>query len=201
MNLLYELLYLTGLRPWERGGIPAALRELVEGPEALPPGRALDVGCGTGGPTVYLASRGWQVTAVDVIARALRQARVRATAAGVSPRFVEADVTRLPEDAAVPGGYGLVLDSGCYHGLDEGRRAAFAATVTRLAAPRAAMLLFALTPGGAARPRAFRGAGRDEIAVRFEPGWELVRQRAHEGPSLLRGVGQFWYLLRRRATA
>jgi methylase of polypeptide subunit release factors len=84
VSLLYELLYLAGVRPWERGGIPPALRELVEGPAALPPGRALDIGCGTGGPAVYLATHSWEVTGIDVVARALRRARQRAVAGGAA---------------------------------------------------------------------------------------------------------------------
>ncbi len=200
MSLVYELLYLAGLRPWERGGIPPPLRELVEGPTALAPGRALDIGCGTGGPTVYLASCGWEVTGVDVVARALRQARRRAAAAGVSPRLLHADVSRLADDPSL-GGYGLILDSGCYHGLDEGRRAAYADAVWRLAAPRGALLMFALTPGGALRPRAFRGAGDDELRDRFGRDWEPVWRRPHGRPSVFRGAGQFWHLWQRRAPA
>ncbi|MCC3761794.1 methyltransferase domain-containing protein [Glycomyces sp. TRM65418] len=44
----------------------------------LPPGRALDVGCGEGGDAIWLARRGWRVTAVDLSQVALR----RAAAAG-----------------------------------------------------------------------------------------------------------------------
>src|SRR5262249_56508570 len=142
MSFLYELLYLAGVRPWERGGIVPQLQEVVEGRAALPPGRALDIGCGTGGPAVYLASHGWEVTGIDNVARALRRARTRAAAAGVSPRLLHADVSRLADVAFVAGGYGLVFDAGGYHGLDQARRGSHPHPVRRLPAPRAAILLF-----------------------------------------------------------
>ncbi len=46
----------------------------------LPPGRALDAGCGHGSDAVWLAARGWQVTAVDFAATALARARSTAEA-------------------------------------------------------------------------------------------------------------------------
>lgn len=49
----------------------------------LQPGRALDAGCGHGADTLWLAARGWQVTAVDFSAAALAQGRSMAEAAGV----------------------------------------------------------------------------------------------------------------------
>jgi SAM-dependent methyltransferase len=45
----------------------------------LPPGRALDVGCGEGADAIWLASRGWQVTAVDISRIALERAEASAT--------------------------------------------------------------------------------------------------------------------------
>lgn len=48
----------------------------------LAPGRALDAGCGHGADTLWLAARGWQVTAVDFSAAALAQGRAMANAAG-----------------------------------------------------------------------------------------------------------------------
>lgn len=49
---------------------------------SLPPGRALDAGCGHGADTLWLAVRGWQVTAVDFSAAALAHGRSMAEAAG-----------------------------------------------------------------------------------------------------------------------
>jgi SAM-dependent methyltransferase len=53
----------------------------------LTPGRVLDVGCGEGADAVWLARRGWDVTALDVSAVAVERARAHAAAAGVSVTF------------------------------------------------------------------------------------------------------------------
>jgi SAM-dependent methyltransferase len=60
--------------------------------EALAPGRGLDLGCGNGRHALWLAERGWRVTAVDFSTEALRQARERAAATGVQVDWVEADL-------------------------------------------------------------------------------------------------------------
>ena len=77
--------------------------------ERLRPGRALDAGCGHGAETLWLAARGWRVTAVDFSATALAHARSTAEAAGagVAERidWVEGDLaTWTPQ----PGRYDLV---------------------------------------------------------------------------------------------
>jgi 2-polyprenyl-3-methyl-5-hydroxy-6-metoxy-1,4-benzoquinol methylase len=55
---------------------------LVQGP-----GRALDVGCGTGDNAIELAVRGFEVTAIDIADRPLSMAREKAAAAGVAVEF------------------------------------------------------------------------------------------------------------------
>ncbi len=84
-QLVYRLIYRLGLIFWRRATPPAELVALVEGPSALPVGRALDLGCGTGTDTIYLANHGWDVTGVDMTPRALAIAWRDATAAGVTP--------------------------------------------------------------------------------------------------------------------
>jgi SAM-dependent methyltransferase len=61
----------------------------------LMPGTALDAGCGSGAEAIWLASRGWQVTAADISSEALARAAGRAAAAGVTEkvRWVEADLS------------------------------------------------------------------------------------------------------------
>jgi SAM-dependent methyltransferase len=67
-------------------------RFLVEETEAFEPGRALDVACGEGRNSVWLASRGWRVTGVDFSHAGLAKAARLATERGVEVTLVEADV-------------------------------------------------------------------------------------------------------------
>ena len=57
----------------------------------LPAGRALDVGAGEGGDAIFLAERGWQVTATDVSARGLARIQQAATQRGVAVTCLHAD--------------------------------------------------------------------------------------------------------------
>ncbi|MGP4104917.1 class I SAM-dependent methyltransferase [Nonomuraea sp. KM90] len=61
----------------------------------LAPGTALDAGCGGGAEAIWLASRGWQVTAADISSEALARAAERAAASGAGERlrWVEADLS------------------------------------------------------------------------------------------------------------
>lgn len=76
----------------------------------LPPGRALDAGCGHGAETLWLAARGWRVTAVDFSAAALAQGRAMAEAAGAEPAsridWIAGDIATLP---VAPAHYDLVV--------------------------------------------------------------------------------------------
>src|SRR5690606_34627495 len=84
----------------------------------LPPGRALDVGCGEGADAIWLASRGWSVTAVDVSAVAIERARTAA-------RSAEGEVDWVVGDAGTAGlargGYDLVSVQYPAIGRDTGR--------------------------------------------------------------------------------
>jgi SAM-dependent methyltransferase len=80
--------------PGSMGGNPPnpyLARETSE----LAPGTALDAGSGAGAEAIWLAWRGWQVTAVDISSEALARAAERATASGASERlqWVEADLS------------------------------------------------------------------------------------------------------------
>lgn len=66
---------------------------LAEHTQGLEPGRALELGCGSGGNAVWLAQRGWRVTAVDFSAVAIEKAKLRAADKGVDVEFLVSDVT------------------------------------------------------------------------------------------------------------
>jgi len=86
------------------GNVNATLAEVVTG---LAPGRALDLGCGEGADAIWLAGRGWQVTAVDISPTALRRGSDEATREGLSAAttWVERD---LSTDGAPGGPFELV---------------------------------------------------------------------------------------------
>ena len=60
---------------------------LAEVAESLPPGRALDLGCGEGGDAMWLAERGWHVTAVDISQTALDRAAADARSRNLLERI------------------------------------------------------------------------------------------------------------------
>ena len=195
MSFAYRLLYRLGMTPWDRQPFPPELASLVEGPRALAPGKALDLGCGTGKHAVYLASHGWKVTGVDFVPRALAVARDRAAAAQVDVQFLEGDVTRL-DSLGLHSGYHLFLDAGCFHGLPLSLREAYAGGVTALRSPGAVMLLLSLEPGW--RGPAPRGASKEEIASVFGPRWRLVSSepaREVRLPGPLKNAKPTWHLL------
>lgn len=76
----WEERYRDEARVWSGRPNPLLVREV----EALPPGTALDLGCGEGGDAVWLAGRGWRVTAVDISDTALRRGAEHAREAGVA---------------------------------------------------------------------------------------------------------------------
>jgi SAM-dependent methyltransferase len=102
---------------------------LVTEVAGLPPGRALDVGCGEGADAVWLAGHGWDVTALDVSRVALERAALHARQARVQVRWVHAGLVEAPLS---PGAFDLV--SAQYPVLrrtptDDGERALLAAVV------------------------------------------------------------------------
>lgn len=94
----WEDRYSHGRGASRRDPSPSLLAEAAD----LPPGAALDAGCGWGADAVWLATRGWSVTAVDVSPAAVDQARQHAQAA--DPRaaarvaFLPADLTTWQPD-------------------------------------------------------------------------------------------------------
>ncbi len=74
-------------------------------------GKALDLGCGTGVLSVYLAKQGWEVMGLDFIPKALEMASKRAEANNVKVSWVMADLLKWE----APDQFDLILDSGCLH--------------------------------------------------------------------------------------
>ncbi|MCT7657601.1 class I SAM-dependent methyltransferase [Mycobacterium deserti] len=167
---LFTLMYRVGFAPWDGHPLPQALRDLVEGSAALPAGTALDLGCGTGDSSIYLAKHGWTVTGVDFVAKPLDRARAKAATARVVVEFERADVTRLSTEA-VGSNFDLIVDSGCLHGMSAEDRDAYVREVAAVAAPQARLLIVAFIPGSSF---GVPGIEPDEVKQRFARDWTLL---------------------------
>ncbi len=101
------------------------------------PGRALDVGCGTGDNIVALARLGFDATGIDLAPRALARARAKFEAAGVQATLLQGDVTDLDTQL---GTFDVVVDRGLLMSLfGERARTAYAERLTALVAPGGGM--------------------------------------------------------------
>ena len=169
-QLLFKTFYRLGFVPWDGHPLAQSLRDLIEGDGALTPGAALDLGCGTGDNSIYLAKHGWQVTGVDFVAKAVEKARAKAEANKLTVNFARADVTRLSSEG-VGTNFGLIVDNGCLHGMSPEDRNAYVREVTAVAAPGARLLLVEFVTGGS---YGVPGIDPDEVKTRFAADWTLL---------------------------
>ena len=136
----------------------------------LVPGTA-DAGCGAGAEAIWLASRGWQVTAVDIASAALAGAVERATAGGTSDqvRWVEADLSRWE-----PGTRSDLVTTHYVHPAMP--QLEFYDRIARWVAPGGTLLIVGhLQTRGAANPPAEASVTATAITARLdETTWEVV---------------------------
>ncbi|MGA5816503.1 class I SAM-dependent methyltransferase [Kitasatospora sp. NPDC094028] len=123
------------------------LAAYVEG-RPIAPGRALDLGCGPGRNALYLASRGFEVDALDLSPVAVAWAKDRAREAGVDVRFLCGDAFAFGA-GELSGPYDLVVDSGCFHHLAPHRRVGYLALLERVLAPGGLLSLTCFAAGEA----------------------------------------------------
>jgi SAM-dependent methyltransferase len=203
MSLFYKFQYLLGITPWERmpslpiGKQAIALLDREERGREAPYGRALDLGCGTGFWSVSLAQRGWEVTGIDIVLKAVRTARKRARGAGVEGLFVQGSISALA-DAGVGSGFRLILDFGVVHGLPPEQVQAVGREVMAVATEDATLLMYAFSPDH--RGPLPRGISREEIQQAYG-GWTITDEEEFDLTGATRFVQKAqprFYCLHRR---
>lgn len=121
--------------PWYYAPIDPDLERGLAVQQLSPDGarvrRALDLGTGPGTQALALAERGFTVTASDLSAHAVMQARVLGAQKNLRIDFVQDDVLH----SQLPGGFDVVFDRGCFHVLSPELRTAYARTLARLLKP------------------------------------------------------------------
>lgn len=190
----WDTIYREGTPPWETGRPASELvRVLDEG--AIPIGTALELGCGTGADAIYLAQKGFEVTAVDFSPTAIERARTRAERYDVNVRFVLDDVYEFGKHCEP---FDFVYDAGFYHYIRQKELAKLLDMLWRVTRPGSYYLALV----GAAGEKAEGGPPQvSEREIRFELGrlFEFVQFRNFPFESPFRREGYLgWSVLMRR---
>jgi cyclopropane fatty-acyl-phospholipid synthase-like methyltransferase len=177
-RLFFNLFYLQS-PPWDTGVSPPELMDFIQ---THPPGRALDLGCGTGTNVLTLAQHGWQASGVDFVPRAIRAARRKLRHAGVEAVVKVGDVS---SPASFSGRYDLILDIGCYHSLSPAQRNSYRQMVSRHLAAGGSYLLYGFLSEDGSK------IGPEDVAA-FESLLDLYRRENGEDNN--RAVSAwFWF--------
>jgi cyclopropane fatty-acyl-phospholipid synthase-like methyltransferase len=148
--------------PWDTGISPPELIEFIEN---HPPGRAIDIGCGTGTNVITLARSGWNVTGVDFAPRAIRLARRKLRSAKVQALLSVNDATKLH---GITGPFDLALDIGCFHSLDQNGQEKYLDQLDRILSPGSFWLIYGfLRPEETQMPTGLQKADINRISSRL----------------------------------
>lgn len=175
----WDARYSESHRVWS--GRPNAA--LVREADGLPPGRALDLGCGEGADVIWLAQRGWQVVGTDISRVALARAAEHAESAGVRDRtdFRHHDLSvSFPE-----GAYDLV-SAFFLHSRGDVPREAILRRAASAVAPGGVLLIVSHAEAGPSGPPAdlIMPTPQETLAALDLPpaGWEVLRSEEHDDP-------------------
>lgn len=179
----FDRVYRTGITPWGDVRIPAELKELAH---AGNPKSVLELGCGIGRFSRYMAEAGLRAVGVDFSAVAIDKATQRAANAAAKPQYLVGDVTALPLQET----FDASFDVGCFHCLDSAQQRAYVAEVQRLLRPGGTHLIWAIDAAPSGEKLTL------EVVERvFAPAFRVIAARK----SRRRLVASHWYTLQRAA--
>ena len=141
----------------------------------IKPCRAVEIGCGTGSDAIYLASQGFNVTAIDIAPTALNLAQRKAEKAGVKVNWLLADILNPPQLEP----FEFVYDRGCYHEVRQHDPKAYVSAVQKLTHGGSRILILA---GNANKDTYWRFEGpprvkEQDIRKDFASGFRLLDLR------------------------
>jgi len=162
--------------PWHRDEPDGFILEAVEA--RAKPGRALDLGCGSGVFSVWLAKKGYDVTGLDYVPRAIEMSKERAAAAGMQVNWVNTDLLSW----TALGQFDVIVDSGCLHSLIGGDVCRYREQLLRWLAPQGDYLLghFGKRHWLDWRPIGPKRRTREKLVQLFAPELEVVRHEQSE---------------------
>ncbi len=187
--------YVDGELPWDSGKPDEHLAAVIEA-HGIKPGKALEIGCGTGTNSIWLAEHGFEVTGMDISQTAIAQAGEKASAAGVACRLLVGDfmVDQVPGDP-----FDFVYDRGVLHvfeGHEELSR--FASRVRDVLAPEGMWHSLIGSTDGPARDTGPPRHSAAAIAAAVEPHFEILELRSTTFDKESHRQVRAWVLVARR---
>jgi len=185
-RLLFHYWYF-GQPKWDTGISPP---ELLDFMQRHKPGRAIDIGCGTGTNVITLARTRWQVTGVDFAPRAIHLAKQKIRNAGIRAELSINDATRLN---GVRGPYDLALDIGCFHGISKDGQSKYLKQLDRILAPNGFWLMYGFfKPNSRHSGPGLLEADLNHISSQLTPVWR------RDGFDDKRDRPSAWFLFQKR---
>ena len=193
--------YRSGQTPWDTGITPPEVQAFwKEQPTPATGEFAIDIGCGTGLNTLFLAGQGLCAVGFDLSGQALSLAKQRLNSSGRQDRprpggeafFVQADVSKLPLDRL---GAAYALDIGCLHSLPDHLRPAYAERVHRGLKNGGYFHLYVFDRNISDGPGA-KGMYQGEVAALFDGKLEIVTEEVGVSSNAASRPSR-WFLLRK----
>src|SRR3989344_6728874 len=128
VNRDWEEVYANKSTPWDVNQPEDELVNLVKS-KFIQPCKVLELGCGHGNDSIFLAKNGFKVTAIDISERAIEEAKKRAEEAGVKVNFLVEDASQL---SSIDGMFQFIYDRACFHFVLEDKRAGYVTNIKRL---------------------------------------------------------------------
>ena len=167
---------------WRDVRIPKELKQLAA---TCKPETSLELGCGAGLFSSFMAQQGIKATGVDFSKVAIEKSKKRTTGKEYQPEYIVGDVTDLK---SLKEPFDVAFDVGCFHCLDEIGQQKYASELFRLLKPDGILLIWALNHS----PSDIK-LNADYMAKIFKDGFQLIDSKL----SMRRIVPSRWYWLKK----
>ncbi|MDA4124937.1 MAG: class I SAM-dependent methyltransferase [Thaumarchaeota archaeon] len=157
-----------GTPPWDIGRPQAEFVQAAERGEVR--GEVIDVGCGTGEHSLFLAARGNPTLGVDSAPLAIEKAKSKATQRHSSAEFLVWDALSL---GSLGRRFDCAIDSGLFHVFPDVQRAAYVRSLSEVLRPGGRYLMLCFSDREPADWGGPRRVSREEIRESFAKGWRV----------------------------
>lgn len=187
--------YADGELPWDSGKEDVHLGEAIER-HGIAAGKALEIGCGTGTNTIWLARQGFEMIGLDLAQNAIAKAEAKVAEARVTCELLVGDF--LVDE--IPGGpFRFVYDRGVLHVFDTAEeRSRFASRVAELLAPGGMWHSLIGSTDGPPRDTGPPRRSATEIVAAVEPHFEILELSSTSFDREDHGHARAWLLVARR---